>query len=223
MRTVKRFTLMLVLVLSLGLLLPVCNPGGFALAETTAPLRMYNIWATWCPPCVAEIPALGQIARDYAGRVEVIGLQYDALDYYGREDPEAIQEGKDLFASSNATYTNLVPNSSHIALLSGTQYLPTTYFMNRHGDIIHTVVSSRDYNGWAGIIDELLTDMPTAYPGDANGDGKVDILDLVAIIDYIVSGTHAQSMDNADANGDKTVDILDLVWVIDRIVSTNPV
>ena len=59
-----------------------------------------------------------------------------------------------------------------------------------------------------------------AKPGDANDDGTVDILDLVAIIDYIVSGTAPKSLENANANGseDGTVDILDLVWVIDRIV-----
>ncbi|MHC1785779.1 MAG: peptidoglycan DD-metalloendopeptidase family protein [Christensenellales bacterium] len=55
-------------------------------------------------------------------------------------------------------------------------------------------------------------------PGDANGDGSIDILDLVSIIDYIVSGTNPTSLANADANGDGTVDIQDLVWVIDRIV-----
>ncbi len=61
--------------------------------------------------------------------------------------------------------------------------------------------------------------LPPERPGDANGDNTVDILDLAAIIDHIVSGTPCQSMANADANGDGTVDILDLVWIIDRIVA----
>ncbi len=65
----------------------------------------------------------------------------------------------------------------------------------------------------------LMNDSPQeSISGDANGDDTLDILDLVAIIDYIVSGTPSASMDNADANGDGTVDILDLVWIIDRIV-----
>ncbi len=55
-------------------------------------------------------------------------------------------------------------------------------------------------------------------PGDANADNAVDILDLVSIIDHIVSGTPCTSMINADANGDGNVDILDLVWIIDKIV-----
>ena len=65
-----------------------------------------------------------------------------------------------------------------------------------------------------------LTSAPElkAMPGDATNDGTVDILDLVSIIDYIVSSTSPASLANADANGDGEVDILDLVWIIDRIV-----
>lgn len=58
-----------------------------------------------------------------------------------------------------------------------------------------------------------------ADKGDANGDNTVDIMDLVAIIDYIVSDNLPESMTNADANEDGTVDIMDLVWIIDQIVN----
>jgi hypothetical protein len=60
---------------------------------------------------------------------------------------------------------------------------------------------------------------PAPIKGDATGDGKVDILDQVAIIDYLVLKSPALSMQNADANGDGKVDILDLVWIIDRIIA----
>jgi thiol-disulfide isomerase/thioredoxin len=40
-----------------------------------------NFWATWCAPCVEEMPTLQQIARDYAGRgVAVVGLGIDNAD-----------------------------------------------------------------------------------------------------------------------------------------------
>jgi thiol-disulfide isomerase/thioredoxin len=212
---VKRLGLMIVFVMFLGLVLPAGSPGGPVLAEPTVPLRLYNIWATWCSPCVEEIPALGQIARDYAGRVEVIGLQYDALYYNGEQDPQAIQKGKDLFASSNATYTNLIPDDSHSAMLRGAEYLPTTYFTNRQGDIIDMVVGSCSYDSWASIIDQLLANLPEINPGDVNDDGIIDICDLIAMIDCILSGT---SMPNADVNGDEVVDIHDLMWIIDWII-----
>ena len=61
------------------------------------------------------------------------------------------------------------------------------------------------------IIDPIIL-------GDANGDGSVDIMDLVAIIDYIVGSSQVGSAANADANGDGVIDIMDLVWIIDCIV-----
>ena len=66
-------------------------------------------------------------------------------------------------------------------------------------------------------VDPKDTDVPT-LAGDANGDGGIDIMDLVSIIDYIVSDTSPTSIANADANEDGTVDIMDLVWIIDQIV-----
>ena len=38
-----------------------------------------NFWATWCSPCVEEMPTLQQVARDYASRgVAVVGLGIDS-------------------------------------------------------------------------------------------------------------------------------------------------
>lgn len=60
--------------------------------------------------------------------------------------------------------------------------------------------------------------VPVAKPGDATKDVTIDILDLVSIIDYIVSNTDPALPTNADANEDGEIDIPDLVWIIDQIV-----
>jgi thiol-disulfide isomerase/thioredoxin len=40
-----------------------------------------NFWATWCPPCVREMPALDRFARDFAGQGwRVVGLAADAAE-----------------------------------------------------------------------------------------------------------------------------------------------
>jgi thiol-disulfide isomerase/thioredoxin len=38
---------------------------------------LVNFWATWCPPCVAELPTLGGLARRYEGRLRVVTVNVD--------------------------------------------------------------------------------------------------------------------------------------------------
>lgn len=200
------------LLLSLMLLLSLCLP----LSALAAPIKMYNVWATWCGPCVWEIPYLGQISRDYVGRVEVIGLQYDAIN-----NQEAFEEGKKLLADKNATYTNLAPTQEHHWLLSRSEFIPATYFVDNQGDIIYEEVGATDYNGWSAIIDELLASFEEEpdLPGDADNNGQINMKDLEAIIDFLVKGSKPASMKNADANGKDGVTIDDALWLINRLIS----
>ena len=41
---------------------------------------LINFWATWCPPCVKELPEIERFARDHATRVRVVGLAIDRLE-----------------------------------------------------------------------------------------------------------------------------------------------
>jgi len=48
------------------------------LAPQTAPLRVLNVWATWCVPCVEEMPDLQKVAHTFASKdVEFVGISLD--------------------------------------------------------------------------------------------------------------------------------------------------
>ena len=56
------------------------TPGGapLAMASLRSKPLLINFWATWCPPCVREMPAIDRFARDVAGRGwRVLGLAAD--------------------------------------------------------------------------------------------------------------------------------------------------
>ena len=61
---------------------------------------------------------------------------------------------------------------------------------------------------------------PDVIPGDVNGDGEINIADINAVIDVILSGTTNKEI-NADVNGDGEVNIGDISAIIDIILSSN--
>ncbi len=51
------------------------------LAQWRGTLLVVNFWATWCAPCVEEMPALNRVRDEYRGRgVDVIGIGIDSAD-----------------------------------------------------------------------------------------------------------------------------------------------
>mgnify|MGYP000885189012 CR=1 FL=1 len=59
-----------------------------------ARLTMVNIWATWCGPCIAEIPHIGELAKDEFAdmNIQVMGIVSDAE--LGGDDAHAVAQQK---------------------------------------------------------------------------------------------------------------------------------
>ena len=55
------------------------NPAGarLALADTTGTPVLLNLWATWCAPCVVEMPLLNDLAGEFDGRLRVLTVSED--------------------------------------------------------------------------------------------------------------------------------------------------
>jgi thiol-disulfide isomerase/thioredoxin len=54
--------------------------GELVMAEQRGRALVLNFWATWCAPCIKELPELARFHRDQAGKVQVIGLAVDRLE-----------------------------------------------------------------------------------------------------------------------------------------------
>ena len=61
----------------------------------------------------------------------------------------------------------------------------------------------------------LKVDPPTALPGDVNGDGVVNALDVVAVINAVLGLSSSAA---ADVNNDSAVNALDVVFVINQVL-----
>jgi thiol-disulfide isomerase/thioredoxin len=68
---------------------------------------LLNFWATWCAPCVDELPALGNLARELGGKdPEIIGVALDALTVPDKDRIEP--KVRDMLSQSRVSYANLV-------------------------------------------------------------------------------------------------------------------
>jgi len=92
---------------------------------------LINLWATWCPPCRAEMPALENAYKQYKdSEVIILGLNVTNQDSE-KDIPPFVNE-------FGLTFPILLDRDGSVSALYQLKGLPTTFFVNRAG-IIRTV------------------------------------------------------------------------------------
>lgn len=122
---------------------------------TKSRLTMVNVWATYCNPCLSEMPELGELAGEYDQETfQIIGVISDV-----QENAEAAQTdyAAELIAATKADYTHLLLNESlFYALLSDVDAVPTTFFVDENGTVVDTVIGAMKKTAWKEKIDAFL-------------------------------------------------------------------
>jgi thiol-disulfide isomerase/thioredoxin len=105
-----------------------------------------NVWATWCPPCIAEMPSLQSLYTEYQ----------DTVDFYFISQES--QEKLDRFMRKNKyTFPVYIPQTDAPEQLF-TRALPTTYVIAKDGSVIIQKKGAADWNGemMHGVLNRLL-------------------------------------------------------------------
>ena len=98
-----------------------------ALAEYKGRWVVLNFWATWCVPCIQEIPEIAQFARTYP-RVAVIGVAMDA---------ENAAKVKQFAQKTGHTYPLVLADDSVDRQLGEPKALPTTRVYDPTGKVVY--------------------------------------------------------------------------------------
>ncbi len=125
------------------------------------PVTMVNVWATFCSPCIQEMPDLGTLAAEYADKgVQIVGLVSDVLSSDATIDQEQVDLAKEIVASTGASYPHLLPSAELIqSVLLSTQVVPTTFFVDETGNQIgETITGARSMDQWRSILDAMLAE-----------------------------------------------------------------
>jgi cytochrome c biogenesis protein CcmG, thiol:disulfide interchange protein DsbE len=126
------------------------------LSDYRGKVVVLNFWASWCPPCVEEAPALNRLQR----QIEplggtILGVSID-------EDPAAYEKFLKDFAVVFPTWRDpdVQDNKSKIELAYGTSLIPETYVIDRHGKIARKLVSAQQWDSpeMLAYFDAILKD-----------------------------------------------------------------
>jgi len=122
---------------ALALAVSTAQAAGFSLTDTrgkTHSLAGYkgkwvlvNYWATWCPPCLVEIPDLIELHENKKNNLVVIGV---ALDYRNA------QQVTDFAESMLISYPIVLGTRDVVNQIAPVQGLPTTYLFNPEGKMV---------------------------------------------------------------------------------------
>jgi len=125
------------------------------LADYKGKWVIVNYWATWCKPCLAEIPQLVTLSKEYKEhKVVVLGIDYEDI---GLKDLLGFMHDHDM------SYPVLRTNPMDTQKLGPILGLPTTYVITPQGDVATTLVGQITRKGIEQLIDteSLQRGLPT--------------------------------------------------------------
>ena len=111
-----------------------------------------DFWATWCPPCVAEVPNLNELYSQYKDKgFEIIAISLDE----GGEDPL-----RSFVTTHAVTYPVVLGDyrTVHLFGLEGRVVLPTTYLIDKKGRIARRYIGYQDKGVFEKEIQQLLAE-----------------------------------------------------------------
>lgn len=123
------------------------------LSDYKGKVVLLNFWATWCPPCIREMPSMEHLQQ------QINTNDFKIIAVNQMEEPD------DVFAFSgqldiDPTFEILFDHSSIVSQMYGVRGLPTTYLIDKRGNVRYRAVGGRLFNhpSVVAIINQLINE-----------------------------------------------------------------
>lgn len=130
--------------------LPTTTGEMYRLAEQEQQLTVVNFFATWCPPCKAEMPHLQSFAENLPNGVALIGVNLTARD----NDKEALTNFMETY---EVTYPILLDETDAVGTAFQVMSIPTTVLLNENGMELERIVGPISEEGLRQLINKHQT------------------------------------------------------------------
>lgn len=105
-----------------------------------------NFWASWCAPCVAEMPAFEQVHQDVSGQVRFLGI----------DTQDGIVPAQRLIEQTGVTYDLVRDPQAEAFRAFGIRGMPSTFFVSAEGEVLRRHTGPLTAEDLRALIDEHL-------------------------------------------------------------------
>ena len=115
-------------------------------------LTVVNFWATYCNPCIDELPELAEWKKELPDNVNLIGLLVD-VDEKGSDQYKLAEK---IIKETGADYQHLIATEEFDDLISDLVGVPTTFFVDSTGKIIGEPFAGADVDAYKQTVEDYL-------------------------------------------------------------------
>ncbi len=123
------------------------NGNAYNFRQAENKIVLISFWATWCPPCIAEMPSMQKLHDDYEGKIEFV--------FISNEKPEVITS---FLQKNNYTFNGYSPLEVPTNTLFKVNSIPRTFLIDQKGSIVIDKNGAANWNSDTvrETIDQLL-------------------------------------------------------------------
>lgn len=115
-------------------------------------LTVVNFWATYCNPCIDELPELAEWKKELPDNVNLIGLLVD-VDEKGSDQYKLAEK---IIKEAGADYQHLIATEEFDDMISNLVGVPTTFFVDSTGKIIGEPFAGADVDAYKQTVEDYL-------------------------------------------------------------------
>jgi thiol-disulfide isomerase/thioredoxin len=120
-----------------------------SLEQLRGKVVLVNFWATWCPYCRHEMPAMEAFYQDYRGQgFEILALSQD-------DSADAVA---DFMARESYRFPVAMADASSAAAFGGVSRLPTSFVIDKQGVVRHKISGQVHYARLKALVAPLLAE-----------------------------------------------------------------
>ena len=140
---------------------------------------LVNFWATWCPPCRAEIPDLVALQSKYGDRLQIIGVS---------QDEGSVEVVRRFAAEQHMNYPIVIMTPELDRVFTGIAALPTSFVLDREGRIVQRHV---------GMLNAVVTEQETRALAGLSVNASIEEIDRgqIAKLDNLAQATQIPGVD----------------------------